>query len=185
MMGPVTGPLAGSDPTPVVGSSSDPIPGAAAGPVIRSAPIATARAAIVLAAALSAGAAAWWLIGGLRNPRSAAPIVAAAGHGARATGPGSTGGRPHRTTPLDTPPSLDTTPGGRPHAAGWTRQFRDEICACTDAACVRDVGDRYAAQIGTVVVDGEDSELVTSTLHDSAACEQRIVGAPLTPTSGG
>jgi hypothetical protein len=82
-------------------------------------------------------------------------------------------------TPVDDPPVR--APGEKAlTSVEWTRQLRDEMCACADAACVREVDLRYRNL--PAKFSPEDSDVVRRTIQDSARCEQRVLDGR--PTSG-
>ncbi len=59
----------------------------------------------------------------------------------------------------------------------WTSQLRDELCACKDTACLREVNARYTAELGLVRFDPSDREAVSKAFHDGAECKAKLLNA--------
>ena len=75
-------------------------------------------------------------------------------------------------TPLDDPPAR--APGAKTlTSVEWTRQLRDAMCACADAACVRDTDLRYRSM--PAQFSPEDRDVVRRTIQESSRCQQRIL----------
>lgn len=130
------------------------------------------RTAILIVVALVVVGAAWQL---LRAPSARTPGSPATAR--RAAGQAPAGTRPLRVTALDVPPLPGAAPPERPRPLEWTRQLRDAMCECEDAACVREVDDRFASQVGAAALTTGDTELVRASLEESSRCAQSILDA--------
>jgi len=136
------------------------------------------RTAILIAVALVVIGTTWQLLRATSARTPGAPTAAR-----RAAGQAPPGTRPLRVTALDAPPPSGVAPPERPQPLEWTRQLRDAMCECRDAACVREVDDRFASQIGAVAITTEDTELVSGSLQESSRCAQRILDAAAAATT--
>jgi len=78
-------------------------------------------------------------------------------------------------------PSASATAGGPTlpplSSVDWTLQLRDELCACKDVACLREVNARYTAELGIVRFDAADRDAVSKAFHDGAECKAKLLNA--------